>query len=242
MSIYTTGEIARLCGVSVRTVQYYDNRSVLVPSQLSEGGRRLYSEEDLRRMRIICFLREMGFSLDNIGELFSEEHPEKVISLLVEQQEEALRRELQESQERLDKLTDMKRGLKDVERFTVDTLGDIAHTMKNQKKRRRMLMRMIGLGILMDIIEAGTLIYGIKTGIWWPLVAGIPVVVGLGVFLTHHYFHHTDYICPQCHTSFHPRLCKFLWAAHTPNTRRLTCSHCGHKGFCVEIYTESKRV
>lgn len=57
MSKYTTGEIAKLCGVTVRTVQYYDARNILVPSQLSEGGRRLYSEADLKRMKIICFLR-----------------------------------------------------------------------------------------------------------------------------------------------------------------------------------------
>ena len=38
MSKYTTGEIAKLCGVSVRTVQYYDSRNILVPSELSEGG------------------------------------------------------------------------------------------------------------------------------------------------------------------------------------------------------------
>ena len=43
MSKYTTGEIARLCGVTVRTVQYYDRRNILNPSELSEGGRRLYS-------------------------------------------------------------------------------------------------------------------------------------------------------------------------------------------------------
>lgn len=55
MSKYTTGEIAKLCGVSVRTVQYYDSRNILVPSELSEGGRRLYSEQDLKRMKIICF-------------------------------------------------------------------------------------------------------------------------------------------------------------------------------------------
>lgn len=50
MSKYTTGEIAKLCGVSVRTVQYYDTRGVLMPSELSEGGRRLYfgSKEVLR--------------------------------------------------------------------------------------------------------------------------------------------------------------------------------------------------
>ena len=59
MSLYTTGEIAKLCGVTVRTIQYYDARGILTPSELSEGGRRLYSEDDLRRMKVICFLREL---------------------------------------------------------------------------------------------------------------------------------------------------------------------------------------
>ena len=53
MSKYTTGEIAKLCGVSVRTVQYYDTRGILTPSELTEGGRRLYSEDDLKRMKIM---------------------------------------------------------------------------------------------------------------------------------------------------------------------------------------------
>ena len=34
-NLYTTGEIAKLCGVSVRTVQYYDDRGILIPSALS---------------------------------------------------------------------------------------------------------------------------------------------------------------------------------------------------------------
>ena len=57
MSKYTTGEIAKLCGVSVRTVQYYDSRNILIPSELSEGGRRLYSEQDLKRALVNYFLK-----------------------------------------------------------------------------------------------------------------------------------------------------------------------------------------
>ena len=72
MEQYTTGEVARLCGVSVRCVQYYDARGILCPSALSEGGRRLYSEEDLARMRIVCFLRDTGISLKGIEALFAE--------------------------------------------------------------------------------------------------------------------------------------------------------------------------
>ncbi len=38
---YTTGELAKLCNVSVRTVQFYDTKNLLKPSEISEGGRRL---------------------------------------------------------------------------------------------------------------------------------------------------------------------------------------------------------
>ena len=47
MSKYTTGELAKLCGVTVRTVQYYDTRGILIPSELTEGGRRLYAAKHL---------------------------------------------------------------------------------------------------------------------------------------------------------------------------------------------------
>ena len=75
---YTTGEIAKLCGVSVRTVQYYDDRGILIPSELSEGGLRLYTDQDLKRMHIICFLREVGLPINSISALFAEKNPEKI--------------------------------------------------------------------------------------------------------------------------------------------------------------------
>ena len=53
MQKYTTGDVAKLCGVSVRTVQYYDNRGIVCPSELSEGGRRLYSEGDIAKMKTV---------------------------------------------------------------------------------------------------------------------------------------------------------------------------------------------
>ena len=42
---YSTGEIAALCQVSVRTVQFYDKEGLLKPETRSEGGRRLYGED-----------------------------------------------------------------------------------------------------------------------------------------------------------------------------------------------------
>ena len=104
MSKYTTGELAKLCNVTVRTVQYYDKRGILIPTELSEGGRRLYSESDLQRLKVICFLREVDVPIDAISQLLEEEHPEKVISILIEQQESLLMEEIQEKQEQLEKI------------------------------------------------------------------------------------------------------------------------------------------
>ena len=126
MSKYTTGEMAKLCGITVRTVQYYDTRNILVPSQLSEGGRRLYSEEDLKRRKIICFLRDMDLPINSIAQLLAEGHPENVIDLLLEQQEKALRSEIEERQKRLFKLEQLQRELKSVKHFTVESIGDLA--------------------------------------------------------------------------------------------------------------------
>ena len=127
MSKYTTGELAKLCNVTVRTVQYYDNRNILTPSQLTEGGRRLYSEEDLKKMRVICFLRDLGLSLNAIAQLLTEEHPEAVIDLLLEQQTNLLQGEIQQRQEQLEKVRMLQQERKSYTQFSVETISDIAY-------------------------------------------------------------------------------------------------------------------
>ena len=134
MSKYTTGELAKLCGTTVRTVQYYDTRGILLPSELSEGGRRLYSQDDLKRMKIICFLRELDLPLDAISQILKEDHPEKVISLLIEQQETALLDEISGKQEKLARLRDLKNGLKKQASISLESIGDIALIMEGRKK------------------------------------------------------------------------------------------------------------
>ena len=236
MSKYTTGEVAKLCGVTVRTVQYYDTRNILVPSELSEGGRRLYSEEDVKRMKIICFLRDMDLPINAISELLSEEHPEKVIDLLLDQQEQAIREELNERQEKLDKLEYLKRELKNVEHFSVESIGDIAYMMGQRKQLRKVRAIILGVGIPSEIILFALLVLGFVTRIWWPFVVGlIPYVAGF-TWIAFYFYKIVAYICRQCHTVFRPKFLEAFFANHTPSTRKLTCTNCGHHGFCVETY------
>lgn len=240
MSKYTTGEIAKLCGVTVRTVQYYDSRNILIPSQLSEGGRRLYSEEDLKKLKIICFLRDLDLPINTIAQLFSEEHPEDVIHLLLEQQAQQLRHELLERQEKLEKLEGLRRELKSVERFSIESIGDIAYIMESKKKLRKIRGIMLGVGLALEAIEVSTGILWIQTGIWWPFALGLSLVVAGSVWISAYYFRNVAYICPKCHQVFKPRFRDAFWANHTPTTRKLKCGCCGHKGFCVEVYGGSE--
>ena len=244
MSKYTTGELAKLCGVTVRTVQYYDTGGILIPSELSEGGRRLYSEDDLKRMKIICFLRELDLPIDAISQILKEEHPEKVISLLIEQQETVLAEEVSEKQEKLEKLRELKNGLKGKTDFSLETIGDIAVIMEGKKKRKKMLLMMILTGIPVTALEVFSIVLWIVKGIWWPFVIWALVAVPWGIVVSRYYFSHVKYICPECHEVFKPTLKEAFWASHTPTTRKLTCTSCGHKGFCVEVWggDEEERV
>ena len=240
MSKYTTGEVAKLCGVTVRTVQYYDTRGILVPSELSEGGRRLYSEDDVKRMKIICFLRDLGLPIDSIRQLLSEIDPGSVISLLLDQQEAVLKEEIGEREGKLQKLTELKAGLKSVNEFSVESIGDIAYIMTNRKRLRNLRIFAMITAIPLGILQWSSIILWIKKGIWWLFLTWVAVAIPYVALFSRWYFRKMAYICPQCHTVFQPTIKEGFWAKHTPATRKLTCPSCGHRGFCVEVAAEGE--
>ena len=62
-------QVARLTGVSVRTLQYYDEIGLLKPSKLTPSGYRLYDDEALQTLQQILFFKELGFQLKEIDEI-----------------------------------------------------------------------------------------------------------------------------------------------------------------------------
>lgn len=62
----TISQVAKLTGVSVRTLQYYDEIGLLSPSDLTPAGYRLYDENALQTLQQILFFRELDFSLKEI--------------------------------------------------------------------------------------------------------------------------------------------------------------------------------
>lgn len=65
------GEVALRSGVSIDTLRYYERRRLLPAAPRTEGGFRLFTTETVERVRFIKQAQDLGFSLDEIGELLT---------------------------------------------------------------------------------------------------------------------------------------------------------------------------
>lgn len=71
MQTYYVREFAKLAGVTVRTLHYYDQAGLLKPTLHTRTRHRLYTEHDLLRLQQILTLKYLGFSLDEIHDLLT---------------------------------------------------------------------------------------------------------------------------------------------------------------------------
>lgn len=240
MSDYTTGELARLCGVTVRTVQFYDARGLLHPSDLSEGGRRLYSEGDFRKMRMICALKTLGLSLDAIQGVLASEKPERVLLLLLEEQQRRIADEQGALERQHRAVETVRETIRSGQMISIESIADMDRMMEEKKKLNKLHLGMLAIGMVMSGMQWGGAILWITTGIWWPFAACWPIVIALGILITRMYYRNTLYICPNCGARFRPAYRDMLWANHTAKTRHLTCTKCNNRGWCVETYGKTE--
>ncbi len=68
----TVGDVAKLIGVSIRTLHHYDDIGLVVPSARSSAGYRLYAEPDVERLLQVLTYRELGFPLEQISTLLDD--------------------------------------------------------------------------------------------------------------------------------------------------------------------------
>mgnify|MGYP005985021437 CR=1 FL=1 len=69
--MYRIGQIAKLAEVTPDTIRYYEKLGMMSHDIRTEGGFRLYDEDDLRRLQFIRHGRQLGFTLEAIAELLS---------------------------------------------------------------------------------------------------------------------------------------------------------------------------
>lgn len=78
---YTVTKLAKLSGVSVRTLHWYDEMGLLKPAYYAINGYRYYEEEQLLTLQQILFFRELGFELKQIQKLLGRGDFDKVVAL-----------------------------------------------------------------------------------------------------------------------------------------------------------------
>lgn len=66
---YTVQKLARLAGVSTRTLRYYDEIGILKPARINSSGYRIYGQLEVDRLQQILFYRELEVSLDSIKDI-----------------------------------------------------------------------------------------------------------------------------------------------------------------------------
>jgi len=71
--LYTAGEIAKIAGVSLRTIRFYDVKGLLKPVSYSEAGYRYYNQESLVVLQKILMLKYLGFSLQQIESMIHDD-------------------------------------------------------------------------------------------------------------------------------------------------------------------------
>ncbi|MBB3325034.1 Zn(2+)-responsive transcriptional regulator [Atlantibacter sp. RC6] len=69
--MYRIGEIANMADVTPDTIRFYEKQQMMDHEVRTEGGFRLYSENDLQRLKFIRYARQLGFTLESIRELLS---------------------------------------------------------------------------------------------------------------------------------------------------------------------------
>ena len=91
-------EVAKLIGISVRTLHYYDEIGLLEPDTISENSYRLYSDRNLQGLQQILFFRELGFPLKEIKQILGSSNFDRIEAL------EMQRKMLQERRKKTDQL------------------------------------------------------------------------------------------------------------------------------------------
>jgi DNA-binding transcriptional MerR regulator len=96
------GDFSQLGQVSVRTLHHYDERGLLKPARIDDWtGYRFYSVEQLPRLNRILALKDLGFSLDQIGRLVDNDVPAEQLRGMLALKQAEIERQLTQGRTRL---------------------------------------------------------------------------------------------------------------------------------------------
>jgi DNA-binding transcriptional MerR regulator len=127
-SFWKVGDLAKLTGLTVRTLRFYDQIGLFSPSGQTESGHRLYNEDDLSRLHQILSLKELGLSLEEIRSALTggQISPLEVVGLQIERLQEQMRMQ----QKLLEQLRHVSRRMQGKQEVSVEQFAGLLQAMK----------------------------------------------------------------------------------------------------------------
>ena len=122
------GEFSRLMQVTVKTLRHYEQKGLLIPDEVDEWtGYRYYNISQMLRLNSIRQLQQLGFTLDEIKNLFDDESHIPSVEQLTEKIEETERqlKLLITRRNQLLELIDSRKKIKTMEKFSIESLPEI---------------------------------------------------------------------------------------------------------------------
>ncbi|WP_199617094.1 MerR family transcriptional regulator [Paenibacillus alkalitolerans] len=132
-SRWKVGELAKLTGLTVRTLRYYDQIGLLSPSGYSDSGHRLYNESDISRLQQILSLKELGLSLEEVRSVLASDNysPLEIVSLQISRIKENIRLQ----QKLLKELQNVSGQMRKKEPLTVGDFTKLLATMRKSHEK-----------------------------------------------------------------------------------------------------------
>ncbi|MFD0672733.1 MerR family transcriptional regulator [Cohnella sp. GCM10027633] len=130
---WKVGDLAKLTGLTIRTLRFYDQIGLFTPSGHSDSGHRLYNEADIRRLQQIMALKDLGLSLDEIqttlqGQAYT---PYDIVAIQIER----VLRTLESQRKLLFELERVAEKMNDRQPPSVDAFVSLLETMKASQEK-----------------------------------------------------------------------------------------------------------
>lgn len=122
------GEFSRLMQTTVKTLRHYEQIGLLLPDEVDEvTGYRYYRMEQMQRLNAIKDLKSLGFSLDEIKDIYDDDTHTPSLEILEAKIDDCRRqlRELEQRRLRLAVLADSRKQLLIMEKFSIQSLPEI---------------------------------------------------------------------------------------------------------------------
>ncbi|AEI40417.1 MerR family transcriptional regulator [Paenibacillus mucilaginosus] len=125
---WKVGDLAKLTGLTVRTLRFYDQIGLFSPSGHSDSGHRLYYEADIKKLHQILSLKDLGLSLEEIQSVLKGHTytPSHIVGIQIER----VRKNIKNQQKLLAELERVAEQMDDQDPPSVDEFISLLETMK----------------------------------------------------------------------------------------------------------------